>query len=58
MARRAVYSICESIGYVLCELAFRTDCRGPFALAYRAGCWFYLKSAEIAPPSDCTLAQN
>jgi hypothetical protein len=32
--------------YLLCELAFKTDCRGPFAYAYRAGCWFYGKGTD------------
>jgi len=32
------------LGYILCELAFRTDCWGPFKHAYRAGCWCYGKA--------------
>jgi hypothetical protein len=44
MARRAAYWMCEGLGWLLCELAFKTGCRGPFAYAYRAGCWFYGKS--------------
>jgi len=47
MMARARFHACEWLGYVLCELAFKTDCRGPFAYAYRAGCWFYGK-AEAA----------
>lgn len=33
--------IFEALGWVLCEAAFRTGCRGPMAFAYRAGCWCY-----------------
>ena len=36
----------EWLGYALCELAFKTDCCGPFAYAYRAGCWFYGKAGN------------
>lgn len=43
---RITFHFCERLGYFFCELAFRTDCRGPFALAYRAGCWFYYKADE------------
>jgi hypothetical protein len=53
---RITFRICEGLGYALCELAFRTGCRGPFALAYRAGCWFYgkvdepgIRSGELVP---------
>jgi len=49
MTRRAAYWICESLGYALCELAFKTGCRGPFASAYRAGCWFYFKADTYLP---------
>lgn len=34
------------LGYLFCELAFRTDCWGPFALSYRVGCWFYTVAAR------------
>lgn len=33
--------ILDIVGCPLCELACKADCRGPFALAYRAGCWCY-----------------
>ena len=46
MIDRAIYLLSEGLGYLLCELAFKTDCRGPFAWAYRAGCWFYGKATE------------
>jgi hypothetical protein len=46
MRDRAKYWICETLGYALCELAFKTDCRGPFAWAYRAGCWCYHKATD------------
>jgi hypothetical protein len=39
--------MCEGLGYGLCELAFKTGCRGPFAWCYRAGCWFYGKADAI-----------
>lgn len=48
MSGRVRYVIFEMLGYLLCELAFRTDCRGPFAYAYRAGCWCCRK-AEPPP---------
>jgi hypothetical protein len=38
---RLMSRFCDVAGYVLCELAFKADCRGPFAWAYRLGCWFY-----------------
>lgn len=46
MRDRVTYEVCERLGYALCELAFMTDCRGPFAYAYRAGCWVYGKSTD------------
>jgi hypothetical protein len=49
MARRAINSICESLGFALCELAFEADCRGVFAFAYSAGCRCYLKADETTP---------
>jgi hypothetical protein len=36
----------DTLGYLLCELAFKTDCRGPFAWCYRLGCWFYSKAPD------------
>ena len=33
--------IFNTLGYLLCELAFKTDCWGPFGWCYRAGCWCY-----------------
>jgi hypothetical protein len=41
MFDRIIFLLLDALGYLLCELAFKTDCRGPFAHAYRAGCWFY-----------------
>ena len=49
MIGRAKYWTCEMLGYALCELAFKTHCWGPFAYAYRAGCWFYGKAEEFVP---------
>ncbi len=48
MFDRTIYRGCDGLGFLLCELAFKTDCRGPFALAYRAGCWFYDKTEEAS----------
>lgn len=39
------FCIFELLGYILCELAFRTDCWGPFSYAYRACCQAYEKSS-------------
>jgi hypothetical protein len=50
MIDRATYWIFEALGYALCELAFKTHCWGPFAYAYRAGCWFYGKAEEFVSP--------
>jgi hypothetical protein len=41
---RVRQAILEMLGWILCELAFKTDCRGPFAYSYRAGCWSYGKA--------------
>lgn len=41
-----MYRSCDVLGHVLCELAFKTDCRGPFAWAYRLGCWFYGQATD------------
>jgi hypothetical protein len=46
MFDRIIYRFSDTLGYLLCELAFKTHCRGPFASAYRAGCWFYGQSTE------------
>ena len=56
MRDRAIYEICERLGYALCELAFKTDCWGPFTWAYRAGCWFYGKSTEPGIRSGALVA--
>ncbi len=45
---RLTYRLSDALGYLLCELAFKADCRGPFAWCYRVGCWFYSK-ADAAP---------
>jgi hypothetical protein len=47
MFGRITYCVMESAGWCLCELAFKTDCRGPFALAYRAGCWCYGRAEDF-----------
>jgi hypothetical protein len=41
MLDRLTFHIGERLGWLLCELAFRCECRGPFAGAYRAGCRIY-----------------
>ena len=45
--RRLKSEIWDSLGWVLCELAFKTGCRGPFAFAYRAGCWCYGRADDF-----------
>jgi hypothetical protein len=51
---------CDMAGNALCEVAFRTHCWGPFAWAYRAGCWFNgkagelgIRSGELVPNPGC-----
>jgi hypothetical protein len=46
MLAHACYLTFELLGYAFCELAFKTHCWGPFAWAYRAGCWFYGKATD------------
>jgi hypothetical protein len=46
MVDRLMHRLCDTLGYLLCELAFKTDCRGPFAWAYRRGCWFYAQGSN------------
>jgi len=41
MSDPPTYRLGDRLGYLLCELAFKADCRGPFAYAYRLGYWFY-----------------
>jgi len=43
----ACFVIFETLGYLLCELAFKTSCRGPFTYAYRAGCGVTVKQANF-----------
>ena len=50
MRDRARYVLFESLGWLLCELAFKTHCFEPFSLAYRAGCWCYGKAEEFVSP--------
>jgi hypothetical protein len=47
---RLAYRLADALGYLLCELAFKADCRGPFAWCYRAGCWFYSKADNTFSP--------
>jgi hypothetical protein len=46
--RRLRFEFWDGLGYFLCELAFKTGCWGPFAYAYRAGCWAYGRAIDIA----------
>jgi hypothetical protein len=57
---RMTFHLCGALAWLLCELAFKTDCRGPFAWAYRAGCWLYgkaddagIRSGELVPNERC-----
>ena len=43
---RARFVVFELLGWLLCELAFKTHCFGPFALAYHGGCWCYGKGTD------------
>ena len=45
--RRMTVHALDWLGYVFCEAAFRTDCLGPFAYAYRLGCWFYTRAGDM-----------
>lgn len=47
MFARIEFHMLEMLGWLLCELAFKTDCRGPFALVYRAGCQCYGKAEDF-----------
>ncbi len=46
MVDRLTYHLGDALGYLLCELAFKTDCRGPFAYAYRTGCWLHGQATD------------
>lgn len=37
---RALYAVTDWLGWALCEVAFRTDCRGPIDF-YGLGCRLY-----------------
>jgi hypothetical protein len=43
------------LGYALCELAFKTNCWGPFAWSYRAGCWLYGKATDAGIRSGALI---
>lgn len=45
--RRLKFELWNSLGWLLCELAFKTGCRGPFAYAYRAGSWCYGRADDF-----------
>ncbi len=55
MLDRMTYRVFESAGFLLCELAFKTGCRGPFAWAYRAGCWCYGKADDAGIRSGALI---
>jgi hypothetical protein len=46
MFDRLIYRASDALGFLFCELAFKTNCRGPFRLAYAAGCWLYAKATD------------
>jgi hypothetical protein len=52
---RLIYRLFDALGWLLCELAFKTDCR--FAWSYRAGCRLYGK-ATIAGIRCGDLVEN
>jgi hypothetical protein len=43
---RLIYRLGEALGYFFCELACKTDCRGPFQHSYRLGCWLYGQATD------------
>jgi hypothetical protein len=43
---RLTYRWGEALGYLFCEIAFKTDCRGPFRYSYRLGCWLYGQATD------------
>jgi len=43
---RLTYRLCDALGYLFCELAFKADCRGPFQFSYRFGCWLYGQATD------------
>jgi hypothetical protein len=44
---RLTFRTLDALGYLLCELAFKTGCRGPFAWAYRGGATAMLMTVEF-----------
>jgi hypothetical protein len=36
-SNRFTYRLGDALGYLLCELAFKANCRGPFVWCYRVG---------------------
>ena len=57
MFDRFLYVSCDGLGYLLCALAFKADCRGPFAWLYRLGCWFYGQATDAGVRSG-ELVEN
>jgi hypothetical protein len=45
--RRLQFEFWNWLGWLLCELAFKTGCRGPFAYAYCAGSWCYGRADDF-----------
>ena len=43
---RLTYRLGDALGYLFCELAFKSDCRGLFLYAYRFGCWLYGQATD------------
>ena len=52
-----VYRLFDALGWLLCELAFKIDCRGPFAWSYLAGCQLY-RNATAAGIRRGDLVKN
>lgn len=45
--KRLIWRTLGGLGWLLCEMAFRADCWGPFAWAYRAGCAAYHAEVDL-----------
>lgn len=47
--------ILDIVGWTLCKLAFKTDCRGPFAWAYRAAAGATATRTTFDATMDCRV---
>jgi len=57
MFDRFIFRLLDAFAWLLCEVAFKTDCRGPFSWSYRAGCKLY-GTATIAGVRCGELVEN